>query len=130
MSQISGLLLVHIPVRKVALVGHHHHGNLLSPLHPLDLLPVLADGLETLGVVDSEHDEEPLPSPHVLVHHSAVPFLAPRVEDLQQTGLFVNEDLFPVAVLYGGGVVVLKMILDQLDYHFEEDYDPTTPAII
>ena len=112
-GQISGLLQVHITVRKVALVGHHHHGNLLSLLHPLDTLPVLADGLETFRVVDSEHYEEPLPGPHVL--HGAVLLQASRVEDIQSTGLSVNEDLFPVAVLYGGVVLLLKLILDQLD---------------
>ena len=112
---ISRLLHVHITVRKVALVSHHHHRNLLSILHPLYLLPVLGDVLETLGVVDSEDYEEPLPGSHVLVPHGAVLLLASRVENIQETGLSVNNDLFSVTVLYGGVVLVHKMILDQLD---------------
>ena len=37
-----------------------------------DLFSNLSDVLETLGVVDGEHDEEALPRPHVLVPHGAV----------------------------------------------------------
>ena len=93
---ISGLLHVNITVRKVALVSHHHHRNLLSILHPLYLFPILGDVLETLGVVDSEDDEEALPGPHVLVPHGAVLLLACSVEDVQQTSLSVNNNLLPV----------------------------------
>ena len=42
----------------------------------------------------------------------------------------IKHYLFSIRVLDSGIILVHKVILDQLDYHFEEDYDPTTPAII
>ena len=91
------------------------HHQLPFLLACLDLLPVLADGLETLGVVDSEDYEESLPGSHVLVPHGAVLLLAHHRGQLQKTDLSVNYDLLSVAVLNGGVVLVHKMILDQLD---------------
>ena len=70
--------------------------HLLRILHSLDLLSVGGDILETLGVVDGEDYEEALPGPHVLVPHGAVLLLACGVEDIQQTGLSVNNHLLPV----------------------------------
>ena len=89
--------------------------HLLRILHSLDLLSVGGDILETLGVVDGEHDEESLAGPHVLVPHGAVLLLARRVQDVQQTRLSVNDDLLPIAVLNGRIVLVNKMVLNQLN---------------
>ena len=91
------------------------HHQLPFLLACLDLLPVLADGLETLGVVDSEDYEEPLPGPHVLVPHGAVLLLPGGVEDVEETGLSIYHNLLPVAVLYSRVVLVDKMVLDQLN---------------
>jgi hypothetical protein len=41
--------------------------------------------------------------------------LACSVEYVQEAGLPIYDDLLPVAVLYGGVVLVHEMVLDQLD---------------
>ena len=41
--------------------------------------------------------------------------LASCVEDVEQTGLGINDHLLSVAVLNSGVVLVHKMVLDQLD---------------
>jgi hypothetical protein len=41
--------------------------------------------------------------------------LACSVENVQEAGLPIYDDLLPVAVLYGGVVLVHEMVLDQLD---------------
>lgn len=65
--------------------------------------PVLVNVLERLGVIDGEDTEETLPCPHVLIPHGAVLFLTCSVQDVQQAGLPVNHDLFPVRVLQKKG---------------------------
>ena len=88
---------------------------LFSIFDTFNLFSVGNDILETLGVVDSEHDEEALPGPHVLVPHGAEFFLTSRVEDVQEAGLSVNHHLLPVAVLYSRVIFLHEVILDQLD---------------
>ena len=82
---------------------------------PLYLLAVGGDVLEGLGVVDGEHEKETLASPHVLISHGRVLLLAGRVEDVQEAGLAVDDDLLSVAVFDRRVVLVHKVVLDQLD---------------
>lgn len=70
--------------------------------------PVLVDILEGLGVVNGEDAEESLPRPHVLVSHGAVLLLPRCVQDVQQTGLSINDHLLSVGILPGDGEKVLR----------------------
>jgi len=67
--------------------------------------PVLVNVLKGLGVVDGEDTEEALPCPHVLIPHGAVLLLTCSVQDVQQAGLPVNHNLFPVRVLSERGEI-------------------------
>lgn len=69
-------------------------------LCPVNHLPVQMHIGERLGVVNGEHAEEALASPHVLISHGAVLLLSRRVQDVQQTRLPINYHLLPVRVLH------------------------------
>ena len=75
------------------------YSYLFSIFDTFYLFSVRSDILETLCVVDSEDNEEPLPGPHVLVPHGGVLLLARRVQDVQQTRLPVNHHLIIIIII-------------------------------
>ena len=85
--------------------------HLVLLLHFLYQLPTF---LPTAGVVRGEDNKETLPSLHVLLSHYAQLLLPGGVEDVQQTDLTINNQLLPVAVLYGGLVVGQEIVLKEL----------------
>ena len=52
--------------------------------------------VERCPISKREYQEESLARPHVLLPHGAKLLLAGGVEDVQQTGLSVNNNLLPV----------------------------------
>lgn len=66
----------------------------------LKTVPVEMHVLERLDIIDSEHAEEALARPHVLIPHSAVLLLTCSVQDVQETRLTIDHHLLPVRVLY------------------------------
>ena len=71
-SNIPGLVHVNTPSGQVALVANHHHWHLLCILHPFDLLPILCDIFEGLGIVNRKYNQEAFSSSHVLIPHGTV----------------------------------------------------------
>lgn len=61
--------------------------------------PVLVDVLKGLGVVNGKDAQESFPRSHVLVSHGTVLLLPRRIQDVQQTGLSIDDDLLSVGIL-------------------------------
>jgi len=89
-------------VLEVGLVADEDHGDLISVLGAEDLVVEDGDLLERGLGGDVVDEEEALAVAHPLVLHGGELLLAGGVENVEQSGFIVDDDLLAVRVLDGG----------------------------
>lgn len=83
--------------------------SLMAPNWTHASVPELSSGSEGLGLCDGEDQQEALPAAKVVVPDSSIVLLPGGVQDVDLSLLPVQNHLFPVAVCFGGLVVLHKL---------------------
>lgn len=114
LGQLGALGVLDLAVLlQIALVADQHDRDLVGVLGTVDLVEQDGDLVEGGAAGDVVDQQEALAVAHPLVLHGAELLLAGGVQDVQDGGLVIDDDLLPVAVLDGGVVLVQEVVRDQ-----------------